>query len=1090
MAISRTRTRVIAEQRWQHRYSQLNQTQQRAVDTIEGVVMVLAGPGTGKTELLAMRVSNIVRQTQLDSQNILCLTFTESGVAALRRRLIEIMGVSGYQVRVHTFHSFCHGVIQDHPEIFSNIVRHDEDNPEEQNNEHTALTEADQIALFEEILNQLPGTSFLKPFSNPGLYVRDAVFAVQKLKQEHNSPQQFISIINETEVLLKVISPIIAAFSEIKPKERTLELCEELARTLNSLKPQWPQLHFYFDYLEQIFNDWRLRTQNIDSSKSESQIKPGSFERAEGSLRTKLKNDISRWLTGVKSQLPKQRELAEVYRRYQLILAQRGQYDFADMITMVLEEWQQNDSLLAQYQEQFQYVLVDEYQDTNGAQNMLLFTLTEFTNEPNLFVVGDDKQSIYRFQGANLANLLSFYKRYGSTTTVISLTENYRSQQNILDTAQVFISHNTESAAAHIPGLQARLTSMTEKSNIPIILNEYQTSKIEAFSIATCIAELIDEGMPAENIAVIFRRNRDVQNFVPWLRKLGIRVAISGENIIEAMPIRLFIQLLTYIHTLNEAMLWNVLNIPWLNLKALEVLQTQAYARLQRQSLLVVLADDQKMTKAGVSSESSLRKLVKLLAAWQQKSVTKSLPDFLAMLLTDSGCIHYYTEIVKQPDVTRQFQVFFAEAKRFSRTNSGANLSSWLKYLIFLNQHDIGVSVESNLENIEAVHVMTAHKAKGLEFEHIFLPQVVNHTWGNLRVSNKLKLPHGLIDYETATLDPNEDERRLFYVAMTRAKNQITLSYSLSNEDGRPLVPSPFITELPIELIRRNIIKITADKAVKKQYMELKVAPEVTPREISDFVRGLLVNYVMSVTHLNNYLRCPRLFYYRNILRVPAVKTKHMAFGTAIHAALYDFLSKSRLSKTGLLQRFEHHLRQELLTKTEYRDSLDLGRKVLGAYCQYYSQTITRTVLLEYSFAAHGVTVQGVPLTGLLDKVEIIDSKKKLVSVVDYKTGRPDRKYRELVVGGEYWRQLVFYKLLCDNSSRFLYTMQSGQIDFVQPNRAGQYVKKTILIGDEDKEKVSNEIARVWQEIQKLQFLSSDVACGECEYCNLKFQLA
>ena len=206
--------------------------------------------------------------------------------------------------------------------------------------------------------------------------------------------------------------------------------------------------------------------------------------------------------------------------------------------------------------------------------------------------------------------------------------------------------------------------------------------------------------------------------------------------------------------------------------------------------------------------------------------------------------------------------------------------------------------------------------------------------------------------------------------------------------------------------------------------------------------------------------------------------------GTAVHGALQDFLKNQ--DKEFLLNRFEYHLKREILSKTDFKDALQKGRKVLEDYHDEYSSTFNRESLAEYNFKNQNVFLDDVPLTGQIDKIEILDRSKKIVNVVDYKTGNPDSKSTDLKKGGKYWRQLVFYKILCENSKEFPYKMLSAEIDFVERGRATNAFKKfKIQITDEDLEIVKTEIKDVYGEIKNLSFLNftEDRFCGECEWC-------
>jgi len=263
--------------------------------------------------------------------------------------------------------------------------------------------------------------------------------------------------------------------------------------------------------------------------------------------------------------------------------------------------------------------------------------------------------------------------------------------------------------------------------------------------------------------------------------------------------------------------------------------------------------------------------------------------------------------------------------------------------------------------------------------------------------------------------------------------------------------------------------------------------PEIAV-DIREWLSGQIDDYVMSVTHLNNYLECPRLFYFRNLLRVPSAKTKHMSFGTAVHNALRDLFVRINddnkvPSVEFLVKQFNYFLDKEILSDVDRKDSLVLGEDVLRKYYANYAGSFATDTFLEFDFSSQGVHLDDLRLTGKLDKIEVLDRDSKLVNVVDYKTGNPDSAGSKLRKGGPYRRQLAFYKLLIDLSPGFDFKMLSAELDFVQASgKTGKYAKRRIEISDEEADEIKDEIRLVWKGIKSLSFLE-DEGCGECEYC-------
>lgn len=1060
-------TRQKNNTRFADLYNQLNAEQRQAVDAIEGVVMVLAGPGTGKTQLLAMRIATILQRTQMDPWNILCLTFTESGVVAMRERLLSIMGEAAYYVRIHTFHSFCNEIIQEHPELFA------------RKQEWQPLSEVERIELLESLLDSLPGTSPLRVFGQPYFYIRDISRHIQSLKQEHIAPDDLRRVCDSIALFVREAESVVSAFFSLTPKQRTDEACETIFMEIVAYAQKVHLPDSVQKVVERVELDRQRHVLEADGLREASKA------------RTLYKNTIKRWFVSLARDVQAQQVLADLYKDYQNALVERGRYDYEDMITQVIETWTSNANLLADYQEQFQYILVDEYQDTNGAQNEIVRLLGSFDDRPNICVVGDDKQSIYRFQGASLANMLHFFERYQDHVVVVTLRDNYRSQATVLAAADGVIRHNEESLTRYIPGTTTTLTPWASWPAAPLVVWEAPTCEVEDFQIGQRISELVQSGVAPQEIAVIARYHRDVVGIFNRLRQLGVPVRLeAGEDALQEVVVRQFLQLLEFINDVRrDPVLAQVLHFSWLKLAPLDILKVIRFAGLNHTSVWSVIAEAGQLHEAGVTNPEPWQHVVKLIAQWRVLHHNTSLQNFLQVVLQESGLLAFMLLPETAPGVLQAMRRFLDEVKTMNAGRHAATLVDLLGAVSRLSQHGLSLMTSPWQVSGEAVRVLTAHKAKGLEFEHVFLVRMLDTHWGNNRSSKRLPLPAGLIAHDLIVgTHNNEDERRLFFVALTRAKASLTLSYARVNETGRPAGPSLFLSELPDETYVRAFMTEEFAAGQERIAASLVPAKNSVRNELSLWVAAQLEHYVMSVTHLNNYLTCPHMFYVRNVLRVPSVRTVHQALGTATHEALNGWLGEYQQtgycpSRDWFLAVFVRHVQREVLSAAEERDVIDVGTKILMAYYDQYASSFNARAVGEFDFSSHGVRVGDAAITGKIDKIEWLDEARTRANVVDYKTGQPDGKAAALRPGGDYYRQLVFYQLLCDVSPRFSGTMVSGEIDFVQANKKGQFVKKRIQVSAEDREELQQTISRVWHEIHDLRFLDPATWCGTCEYC-------
>jgi DNA helicase II / ATP-dependent DNA helicase PcrA len=1051
-------------------YHSLNEEQRTAVDSIEGPVMVLAGPGTGKTQTLAMRIANILQETQMDPWNILCLTFTESGVAAMRSRLLKIIGTAAYYVRIHTFHSFCNDIMQEHREWFA------------KSNDWQLISDAERIELFQDIINNLSSDSVLKPFYAPYLFFGDIMHNIRSLKQEDITPQTFRDIVTSLTTFVHDIDSISKDFFTLKVKDRTDSACSMFHDQLVAAATQANLPSSLIESIEYRFSEYRDAVQGADGVREQSKA------------RTALKNSLKKWFEKQQQALPKQDEMAKVYAMYEESLVRIGRYDYEDMITLVVRELKANKDLLAECQEQFQFILVDEYQDTNGAQNEIVELLGSFDDSPNIFVVGDDKQSIYRFQGASLSNMLSFYNRYKEHVRVLSLHKNYRSQKNVIAAADAVIANNKESLAAHIPNIDAKQEAAANIPEEPLLHIQCDSEEEESYRIAQYITNLMKQGALPEDVAVLYRNNSDGESLMQVLRRLGVPARIEmGEDIFRSRVVRQWIMLFQWlVDGKNEGHMARILQYSWWDMSAVDSLKATHFASSHYIPLYNVLSSKQHLEDAGVSDPEPFLFLADRLAAWRAQSEELSLMEFLEEIVADSAWVKHALDGEKSVETLRAVKTLLEEAKKLTRTHPSWGLSDFVRHLAFLEGHGISLLTPEWEGGKGAVHLMTAHKAKGLEFPHVVIMRLNHKHWGGARSRSSVPLPEGLIRYDfVLASENNEDERRLFYVAVTRAMRSVLFTRATHSSTGKDTVPSLFLSEVPLHLVQEVPNNETLQEQEERlQRLLLSPIPTKTDADGEAYVRSLLTGYVMSVTHVNNYIDCPRKFYIRNIVRIPSVKNRSLAMGSAIHDTLRDVFERIQRGENipneeWVLATYEKHLTREALSAVDRKDALSRGKNALAGYIKTYRDSFATDVLLEHNFRQYHVQVAGVPLTGKLDKIEILSKEDKTVNVVDYKTGNSDNAWEKVRKGGDYFRQLVFYKLLCDNAPQFGYTMESGEIDFIEPSKKG-YVKKRIKIDRNDVELLTEDISRIWKEIQELKFLDPANGCHkpECEYCN------
>lgn len=994
-------------------YQKLNPQQRLAVDTIEGPVMVIAGAGTGKTQTIALRIGQILNQSQVNPSNILCLTFTDSAALNMRTRLLSLIGPSSYHVRIATFHGFCNSVIRDNPQYFLTSI-----------SESTAIDDVTQIGLIQEIIDSLPGDSSLKNIHSPYFYQNDIIKSISTLKKENISVDLFETLVKKalefTKNTLPYIEKLVAIRATAKSNQEISSIISNLSNDSN---------------VDLIYRSQIQYFQSLNLSPSET------------------KKMVRDFFDKISASLPKNTDLLAIYRQYQSTLAKRSLFDYEDMILWVLNAFKNNPDLLSQYQETYQYILVDEFQDTNNSQFEIINLLTNNQENPNIFVVGDDDQSIYRFQGASVENVYSFYQKFKQTVKVIALKNNYRSHRLILETSNQVISNNQNRITQYIKNLDKSLVSAQTFDPDPINIIAVRSSVEENFLISHQIKKLIDSGTKPSEIAILFRNNADVDELLPFLDQQHISYLRSDStNILDNIYIQQLLTLLKYLlgkqkKSLEAQILsYNFVRIPSLDL----------YKYFHHQEI----------------SKKAQKRINKFIAsvAYIQKQKNNLPADQLFNLIIRR--FKFLKFILKNTDLSllKQLNTLYSHLKNSLKIQK-ISLRKWVKLLSLLQENNLSLNSPPLISELDSsIRLMTVHKAKGLEFEHVFIIKALSGKWDGASSRSLIKLPPGILKTEiTQNIGSSdlEEDRRLFYVALTRAKKQIYISYSTLSDSGKEQLPSVFINEIDPQLIDKKTSDQLTEKLALRQQFDLSM-PKLVSSSLRDYLNQYLsTQYRFNITHLNFYLKCPLCFFFRTILRLPQAKTRSLSFGTSIHGAL-AYLYQTKCTLDLLLKIFDQNLAQENLKATDYSDLLTQGHQILTSYYSHYKDKLDGQFLIEQDFKTFNVRLGDIPITGKIDRMDIVSDNK--IHVVDYKTGRPDSKYQELSSDGDYFRQLVFYKLLCDNAHGFKYQVNSGSIEFVQTDAKGQFRKPEFEITNEATDKLAQLIKETYHKILSLEF--------------------
>jgi len=1014
-------------------FDKLNAEQRTAVEATEGPVMVLAGPGTGKTQILAVRIGQILKQSDISAHNMLCLTFTEAATIAMRKRLVEIIGPEAHKVHIYTFHGFCNQVIQENLNIFGNYRKLE------------AISDLEKIDVYTELIDDLPTDHILKRLKG------DPTF-------EHKRLANLFALMKKEDL-------------DVKTFEERLE-------------------QFLIEKKESEDFIYKRKT----TARGKTYVK-GDFNENKWASFSKKFEELA---AGIK-----------LFPSFNHIMNEKGLYDYQDMILWVLKAFENDPDLLASYQERYQYFLVDEYQDTNGAQNKILELLFSGSiDSPNAFVVGDDDQAIYKFQGANVDNIKDFKNNH--TPDIIVLEKNYRSSQTILDACSALIGFNTE-RLVNEPELNISKQLLASgpaasTNNDPVILS-YDNVVCEQAALVQKISAMHDKGEDMSDMAIIYRQHKQIEKMVEVLEKKQVPLNIKRKIDILKLPlVDNLLKILTYIQSeynkpnAQEVLLFELLHYDFLHVQTRDIAKLALHCREggsdKSPFYRETMGNKEVLEEIGIQGVDGLMHVDGLLSKWTADIANVTLQSLFENVLNEGNILK---SILQHPQKTWLLQVI---STLFDHIKEESNKQPDMKLIDFLTtikkMKDSGLKLEINkiIHSDKGIHFITAHSAKGLEFDKVFLIGCTKNIWDkNARNYSSYSYPENVNeDTESNT----QDERRLFFVAMTRAKTYLEISYSQQTEAGKELGPSQFIDEI----IGATSLEITTSKVgleIINEFQALCLTKVNKQIELidHDLIDKILTRYKLSVTGLNKYLKCPMSFYFDTILQVPTARNKYMGFGRAIHKALQLYYEDKKRGKTPGKESLNKYYIQGMkehrshFTQKEYKDLTDYGLLILPQY--YDANMIMEAVVEDYALEIKidHAEYQGVPLKGVLDKVEVY---KDYVNVVDFKTGKwdkPDTKKKLYPIseknelGGDYWRQIVYYRILIDSDKKYNWIMNAGFIDFVEPDRkTGEFKNEKIVVKPEHIDIVGTQIKETWQNIHDHKFnqLCEDEYCYWCEF--------
>ncbi len=706
------------------------------------------------------------------------------------------------------------------------------------------------------------------------------------------------------------------------------------------------------------------------------------------------------------AEVARQEELARVYRVSERLLRERNLYTFGAQLLQAVEALRSDADLLARMRDQYRYILVDEFQDTNIAQLELLWLLAG--DRRNILAVGDDDQAIYRFRGASFGSFTIFLERFcgvggalpaaAAKKALVSLSQNYRSTRRILRVAGEMISHNEKS-----PLLPPKNLTTGNPDGEKIRVVEFAAFEEEAHWVASEIERLHEAGASWRSFAVLYRKHTHRAQLLDALRRRGIPFVIRKFSILSSTLVR---DLLAWMRLIavpaDNVACARVLAAPYWGLEPRDLVRLGERAdKNHRRPLWDEVESAHReppLNREGVR----LPELVQLLNQLRQSARNKTAAALLDELIGSLGLAPLAA------DVDRQYLDRLVEfVKEWERKNEKKQLRDFIEYLGYFDELDGDVQIEEELSE-DAVQLMTVHAAKGLEFPHVFILRLSKSDFPSGARRPEFEFPPELMKEEQPKADFHiQEERRLFYVALTRAQKRLTLSTIVN----RRKKPSPFLDDFLMKAeIQKKDVAQSAPKVDVPASEEIAgpapAAPDPTqlfppgPESARAYSRVALwaksfhpprpEPLQLSASAIDAYDRCPMKYMFQYVWNIRGGPHAQMTFGNVMHATIREFVGEVRKrGKVPIEEVIAIYEREwssagfpDEYQEGEYRKA---GREQLEAFHRSFMAAPPDVLHQEKGFELpleHNVVV-----TGRMDQVNRLSERE--IEIVDYKTGRP-----------------------------------------------------------------------------------------------------
>ena len=676
-----------------------------------------------------------------------------------------------------------------------------------------------------------------------------------------------------------------------------------------------------------------------------------------------------------KEEYAKYCEVFKAYEIYNKLKIENNLMDFGDLISWTLKLFRSRKNILAKYQKQFKYILVDEFQDTNFAQLALIKLLAPPEKSPNLTVVGDDDQSIYAFRGSSVFNILDFKQHYPEAKEVV-LTTNYRSTQQILNTAYKTIVNNNPKRLEEVLKIDKKLVAARGQAKIKPQIIEVSSLENEAEFVVDKILDLVGKDYEYKDVAILARANSHLEPFVASLRRSGIPYQLIGNRgLFDQEEIRDLIFFLKSVANANDSNnLFYFLHSQINNIKANELIGLINQSKSNSVSLWSIIIEK-------AEKNFKYKKIINYIKKAQLNDAKKSIVEIIFDFINDCNYIKQFTKTdsIENQLKIKNINLFLERLKKYDSKNPKTSVTEYVDYFDMLLEANENPA-QAQIEDIDTVNLMTIHAAKGLEWPIVFIVNMVAGRFPSMNRKDKIELPEEFVKQGDRVTDNICEERRLFYVALTRAKDFLFLVYGKDYGGKYPKKRSKMLAELGLDY------KIWQDNKQKQLFRIPAGVDYINETRVND---GKIRISSISYSQIDIYRTCPLRYKYQNIIKIPQQDHHALTFGNTIHNTLQTFhqfeMAGQKPDLTTLLHIYEKKFIPIGYESEEHKiKRFEEGKNNLKKYWQKYeSQFEGKRLTLEKTFRIP--LIDNVFLRGKIDRVDQLPTGE--LEVIDYKTG-------------------------------------------------------------------------------------------------------